>query len=815
MSDEDDLVVTPPADAGEGQEAPQETPDRPEGMPEDHHPPLLWALWYREQGLWPLPIRDAEDVADWIEYLTGKGVESGLSEEDARAAAVEKARRGSKHTFVKWRKFRTGPTSEQCRRWWANRPERGIALLCGPGRGIAVIDVDTAKGGDADPWAEGCATVAVTPSGGVHLVYREAEIRSTTSEIALAVDTRGIGGLIAAPAGSASPGRRWLRWRGLGPFPSDVAARLVSGVPRAIAGVSVGQTRGAEDDDLEGLVVAPSREDRSFASALREPAHDGEKHRKASAIVGLLARPRPVPRDGVEAALDLLTSWAEARGLAVDVYKILERVWRSALESDSRPAEFALEVLKTWNEIRCSPAWPPSKVVDTANGLWRTATAREGERAAAATAETSEDEAELERFMPSRAATYGIRDLARDRRRGLLPIDSLPHYANHTGEIDTTVPTGHGLGEILNAGLGGGLAPGYLLVLGADQAKGGKTALVEQLVFGIALRTLAVLAGLASGPVVSPYYLGEMYQGAEDGPPPPARQLAHRDLARWLGVDGNLFRRGDETGGDAPGIRRLAAQLNRDPGELATEILETASRTLEGGQFRRAQDLMRLINPRILRSGNDRAADDKGPPIDHRRGVPLLRAVKEAIKADRARKAKAWKRAESEIWPLLFIDPIQRYQGGGDNAVGSLDEFVEELRAICDELQAIVIATSDTNKESAKGGVPKDASPFARAAFVFRGSYKLLHLPDAALVLTVDWPKEKDVTPTSRVWVALNRWGAPLLEPAYFSFVAEAGRYIPLDGPPVSTSDLDLDPDDEPEEKPQPRKGGKFTKKDQ
>jgi len=24
-------------------------------------PPLVWALWYLEQGLWPLPIRDALD----------------------------------------------------------------------------------------------------------------------------------------------------------------------------------------------------------------------------------------------------------------------------------------------------------------------------------------------------------------------------------------------------------------------------------------------------------------------------------------------------------------------------------------------------------------------------------------------------------------------------------------------------------------------------------------------------------------------------------------------------------------------------------
>lgn len=769
-------------------------------------PPLVWALWYLEQGLWPLPIRDALDLAEWRDRLAAEKTEE-LGEEAALAWATQKAARGRKHTFVSWRKMRTPPTPSQVRRWWADRPERGIALLCGPGRRIAVVDVDTAKGGDPTPW-ESCAAVAETPSGGVHYVYREEAIRSTTSEVAPNVDTRGVGGLIAAPAGAATPGRRWVRWpgvEGLEPFPADLAETLALGREKPSAAAATLPGGDPLGDDLDALTVTPSREDRSFAAAVSEPALDGERHRKAAAIVGLLARRRPLPRDAQTQALALLESWATAKGVSLEVYRALERAWRGALGAEIRGADFALEVLSIWNEVRGSPPWHRSKVEETATGLWRTAASREEERA---TPPAEDDtDAVLDRLIPTRATTYTRAHFARDRRRGLLPIDTLPPWANYTGELDLTVPTGHGWGEVLNTALGGGLSPQYFCVLGAEQAKGGKTALAEQLLFGLALRTAAVVAGHASGPRVVPYYVGEMWQGSEDDELTPSRQLAHRDLARWLGVDGNLLRRGDETGGDAPGIRRLAEQLARDPGQLAIEILEVANTAIEAGPFYRARQFSHLFNVRALLSSHDQQ-ETKGPPVDHRRGVPLLRSIVAAILQDRKRKAVAWKCDEREIWPLLFIDPIQRFQASGDNAVSALDEFVEELRAVCDEHGFIVLATSDTNKDSAKGGVPKDATPFARAAWVFRGSYKLLHLPDSALVLSVEWPKDDKGTPKGRVWVGLNRWGAPRFEPAYFDFVAEAGRYVPTAAPVEPDLD-DLEDEDEPL---RPRNKGRFAK---
>lgn len=799
------------------EEAPTPGPSQPSSLPPpppDTAPPLAWAVYYRELGWWPLPVRDAADVASWIEYLVADGVKRGLTEDEAAKEAKGRAKSGSKSTFIKWRKMRTPPTAGQIRKWWEDRPERGIVLLTGPGRGITAIDIDPKDGGDGTPWEGSTPCVAGSPSGGCHFVYREAEVRSTRSELGPGVDTRGIGGLIAAPAGTASPGRSWLAWGEPAEFPAETAARIAPGAPRAVQGLAADADLG---DELAGLVVAPSKADRSFAAALLEPAPDGERHRRAQAIIGLLARPRPLPKDATEAALKLLADTAEAKEYPVGFLRALERAWSEALAAPSRTEAFALEVLSSWNSTRGAPPWDSWKVEQTTRGLWKTATGREEAQALAREGEEATED-DLDQFLPTLAAVYTSADFTADCRRGLLSISHLPHWADYTGEIDQAIITGHGWGEVLDTALGGGISPGYFCVLGAEQAKGGKSAFCEQLLFGLALRSAAVLAKKASGPVVIPYYVSEMWQGGEAGKrPPPARQITHRALARWLGVDGNIFRRGHDNAGAAPGIQRLAALLSEgdaepvDPQALAVQILSTAKQAIEGGLYAAAAKLIVPVNVRWLASGHDQA--EGGPPVDHRRGVPFLRNLVLTINADRERRAKAWGLDPSEVWPLLFIDPIQRFQGSGDNAVGSLDEFVEELRAIADEHQLIVLATSDTNKDSAKGGVPKDATPFARAAWVFRGSYKLLHLPDSALVLSVKWPDTPTpgARPHAQIWVALNRWGAPTFEPAHFSFVPESGRFLPLAHAPVDTSDLDIEED---EEEPQPRqKGGRFGRK--
>ena len=807
----------PPSPPQHDADAPDTSAAPSPKMPARDAHPYLWALFYYELGWWPLPIRDAEDLVGYHAHLVKVETKRGKTAAEAQTIADSRvnSRAARRSTMIPWRKMKTPPTLAQVTSWWRERPDRGIILLTGPGRGISAIDVDTDKGGDGEPWAGTTPAIAESPSGGYHYVYREADIRSTVCELAEGIDTRGAGGLIAAPAGSASPGRHWRSWGEPAEFPPESAARLAARAPRTSGAEAPTYGAPEREDELAGLTVRPSQEDRSFAAAILEPARDGERHRKAAAIVGLLARRRPLPHDAVDAALGLLRDHATREQYRAGFLTCIERAWRESLRASERSGEFCLEVLSAWNSTRGHPPWDTWKVQETARGLWRTASGREEEQALTVAAEDVNED--LDQLLPSLAATYTQADFDADCKRGLLSVGTLPPWADYKGEIDPAVSTGHGWGPILDDALGGGIAPGYFLVIGAEQAKGGKSAFIEQLRDGLALHSAAVLAGKKSGPVVVPYNLSEMWQGGEAGSKaPPNRQILRRALARWLGVDSNIFRRGMANAGEAPGIRRLAEQLDVDPQELAIAALSEGRRCLESGPFHAASKITTPINVRWLSSAHDKEESDQAP-TDHRRGVPLLRQLALAINLDRERKAKAWGIPEEDVWPLLFIDPIQRFQGGGDNAVGSLDEFVEELRALADEHGFIIFATSDTNQAAARGQTPKKSTTAQRAAAAYRGSYKLLHLPDSALVISIEWPNTKDrgQPAHARVWVALNRWGAPMSEPAHYHFIPESGRFIPLAGPPVDTTEFEED--DEPDElsvPAQPRtKKGRFGEK--
>lgn len=774
---------------------------------------LAWALWYHECGLWAYPGRDAQDLRELFDREYERLLETGLDEEAASAAATRRRDRSRKHTFIAWRQHTTPPTTGQIRRWFAERPERPIILLTGPGRGITVIDVDVAKGADASPWID-VPCLARTAGGGYHAVHLEAEdIASSETKLAPFVDVRGIGGLIVAPSGPvATPGRSWLRLEPPDAFPEKARAALTRAAPPTSQRV-LGAVADESDDELDpSLLVGPTPEDKSFTAAMLERAPDGTRMRRIKAIVGMLAQRHALPRDAREAAIDLCRTWAARRRFPADVSQVLERAWLAHLRASERDAHFALDVATAWNETRCSPPWEQDRVEQQVAGLWKTAQAREVTREREQQSDDDSDD-DLDAFLPSFAACYNADDFAEDRRRGLLSCASLPPWADHRGELAPT-KHGHGWGDGFDAALGGGLAPRYFLVLGAETAKTGKTAFLMQIIAGCALRSAAIIAGAASGPIIVPYYIGEMDQGAGEKRVP-IRQLMQRELSRWLGVDSQIFRRGDARAYEAPGLRRLAEAIGAEPAALATSILDTAQDSLREGPFRRALDMLVAVKPRALRAPEDAAKGEK--PIDHRRGVPLLRAFAAAVERDRERKAKKYKCEPSRIWPLAFFDPIQRYTANGENAVSTLDEFVEEMRAVTDEHGWITVATSDTNKESAKGGVPKNASPFARAAFVFRGSYKLLHLPDAAAVLHMTWPKpDEEGHPLARLWLALNRWGPPSFEPFYYDFHPECGRFISRDPPVKDEPEEDEEEEEEivaEQPKEQPRKRGKFTRK--
>ena len=96
---------------------------------------------------------------------------------------------------------------EQIKKWWAKWPDANIAVRTGKVSGIVVVDIDVGRGG-LEAWAEIEDThgrvdtlTSITGGGGRHLIFRapDADLKSTSDQIAPGIDTRAEGGYIIAP----------------------------------------------------------------------------------------------------------------------------------------------------------------------------------------------------------------------------------------------------------------------------------------------------------------------------------------------------------------------------------------------------------------------------------------------------------------------------------------------------------------------------------------------------------------------------------------------------------------------------------------
>jgi hypothetical protein len=777
--------------------------------------PLEWALFYHGLGLWVYPIRDEEDRQGFRQHQLDKNLAAGMDEESARKKADDKTERSRKHTFVPWREHTSRPSLKQIKQWWTGRPMRGIALLTGKGKGIAVVDVDTAKGGIAAPWiGDEVLCLARTPSGGYHAYHLEID-DALGEGLDVGLDVRATGGLVAAPAGMASPGRYFDRFATPTPFPQACLDLMRSSQSRqaTIKATTPSPRALVLDDDGEAELYVPRAADltidHSFTHALSTPAPDGSKNKRAKALIGLLARLAPLPNDATDAAIVTLDKWTRKQQgrsrLTADVQRALESGWRSQLKASTRSIDFALMLMRAWNDVWCSPPWDEHLVDEKVIDLWGTATRNEEHRQDEQIEEA--DEEDYKYFAPSLGSLYTMEEFKQDSSKVLLSCAALPPWQTIDGQPDTSHEWGHGWGEWLDEGLGGGICPEYCMMLGATNAKVGKTGWLDMIVDGLTLRSLLILSGVMDGPIIVPYYLTELS----------ARDLTHRQLGRFFGIDNNVWRRGEGRAHQAPGLRHLAKKLGKDPKAFAAEMYERAGVALSTptGIFAKLRELRTVFQPRRLKSQHDET--EPGTRIvDHRRGIPLLRACAETMEWDRTRKAKQWGRDESQIWPLLLIDPVHRYirKGAGANAVDALDEFVEEMRGQCTDSGVIIFASADTNKESAKGLGRRGASPAERAAGAFRGSQNALHLPDAALLIESKWSDDPDKTPhRAEITVGMSRWGPPIKDPFSFEYVPECGRFLAM--PPTQKKAVIVDEDgddDQPAKKKPPRKAGKFAK---
>lgn len=706
--------------------------------------PLTWARFYRSLGWVPLPIASRRDVPDEAEHATR-----------------------AKRPMVLWgggRWIAQPPTDEQLVEWWGEDDGRGIFLLTGPGSGLTVIDLDCYKDGyDAEAtaaWTAAATVVANTARGGVHLYFAEHPTAKTDNDQrAPGVDIRGKGGGIVAPSGTGS-GRSFVRFElPLTPYPAPASTSK----PTPTATSSAGATFTFKPDPAK-----PG----SFADVVSTTRRDGTKNSSAKEIIGMLCRRAALPADALAAALGLLDGQAEGDAL--------RPAWEAALTAPMvRPQGFVVQFLLAWNSLRCDPPWPDDKVIQVAASLWRTASSSEATTPDAAAGTPAEpaapptvgsEDAYFESLSTSGAEGWGIEEIEADFEREPLDWAALPGNLNFAGLPDESVPTGNGIGEWLNEGLGGGLTPGYFLVIGAKRAKGGKTAFMDQALTGLGMAGakayLAALAGESAGPIMIPFVLSEM----------PLKDLEQRGAARYIGCDQSIFRRG-KAGHLAKGVVAWANKVRISPQQMHRQIQDRMRvEARKDSLFNVARRLRRYISPTRF-------------PEGERLGPKMLERVAAIIRHRRAQVAQETGRDINDIWPILFVDPLQRYgdHEGGD--VTSIDVMLNGLRTIANDDRVIVIATSDTNKVSASEGKPAKREekllPDAMVAKVTRGTYGIGHIPDAVIAIEVE-PGNVSQDPyelerRAQIYVGLSRWSAGSDEPFPYRYFPRSGRFVPVE----------------------------------
>ena len=353
---------------------------------------------------------------------------------------------------------------------------------------------------------------------------------------------------------------------------------------------------------------------------------------------------------------------------------------------------------------------------------------------------------DLHREAPSFAEVYGPAELRRDRDRELISMAALPGPPS-------AGPTGYGMGPELNQIIGGGVCRGQLIALGASRAGAGKTSLAMQWMDGLALATAAAVAAAGRDILCPQLIVSEM------GVP----ELTWRSLGNYTGYGSRIFRAGASLAVDLVDTRGT-----RDAAFAAAE----AALTADLGLSRSFQ--------RSIRVGG-------------KRGEVLLAFMTAVAREVRDRLQEQHQR---EVQLFVLIDPVQRWLSPG-RAVEAQDGFIERLAELTREEGWVTFVTSDTNKAGATNSEQQGRSR-EQATAAFRGSYKLLHLPDTVMIIdSAASPQEGRASVEVTVGVVKNRWGPAMPEKsgeARFAWTPATGRFSPLassPGPEVRPAVID------------------------
>lgn len=734
----------------------------------------------------------------------------------------------------------TGPRREADRRGICVRPGRSSK-----GFPLVLVDVDPRHGGDlAGAWGKGLTgPQASTPGGGLHtFMVATGKERNSTGALAPGVDVVA-STPIAVPAGRlATPGRTWARWEPPTRAPDALRKAGAFGKKKALAPGQQPHEREPGDDDealdgepgraalamstdvddgerndraalIVGLLARPCACPPDFVQACLETLAEWLAGRdKPSQVVHeeaerwrlLLTRG---PRDA-EFAAEVLRVWYETRNVARSRWK-------------ATPERFAISLWKTCDlhlggtagaedlgvgpALAAAPAgWLaaplPAPAVPAPTGKEalqvepRPPTPAAEEPAPPPALSPAQQAAETAKvaarwrggidprsYVHSLAETYTDADLEADLTREPIQVgEVMPAvdflrgtYLERDPEAHAA-PLAHGWGDGLNQALGG-LKAGDFVVVGASGAGAGKTWFACWLANGLAMQTATRILGwrgMADAPIVLPIWVTEMMSKSD---------LYLRLAGAHLGFDVAAITRGRQAH-EAPGIIAMAQKYSMHPEEVVhhARMLERMHGTSEQSPmgFARHHVIKHVRLSKLPR----RSRGPGGLIVDHRSGPMLIDHLADAVDCFREDFATAAGVTTDKVFPLVIIDPTQRFVSG-DSEKRAIDEFVgAAAQVLCSELDAAVVATCDTTKAAATEIRVTDflgMEAKALEARVLAGSYGIVHNATHCVLLQAEHPPDGGLR--SRQWARLtkNRSGGPAASGFPFGWERHLGRYIP------------------------------------
>ena len=305
------------------------------------------------------------------------------------------------------------------------------------------------------------------------------------------------------------------------------------------------------------------------------------------------------------------------------------------------------------------------------------------------------------KFAPSLGEDYTREDLQRDLLREPIRVDAvMPAVDFRTGVHSTspdllTPPIMFGWGPHL-AQAKGGLSAGEFVAVGAALAGAGKTTFLAWLINGLALQTACRLLGVPGyeeRPLVLPIWASEM---------PKRNELYSRLASSYLGFHRACLDGGPRAG-ELPGV--LAAAVECD---MTGDRYVAKARALEDEHGNSAGYPLYVARHHVIRRVDPgrlpRYSKHNGVTVHHRSGPDLVEHLADVVSMFRDDLAARAKVTADKVLPVVVVDPVQRFAGGGPSEKGAIDAILGALNEVlCRELESAVVVTSDTTKAAARG----------------------------------------------------------------------------------------------------------------